>query len=812
MSFNRALITLAILAIVLGSVRVGRAQASVDISNRIRAAMETRDWKTARSEVEQLNSADPATFRASSYDYLLGRLAEESADFASATKSYEAAISNNSSLSAYAQWHLARMARGTGDLVLEREHLRKLVSLSPDSLLYDAANLRLAESFLESEDYTATAATATQVGSSKNIVVAREGRVLLGRALVKSNKFAEAQDVFKTVVMQMPDASRPDDFALVAVRELDELEKQSKPPLTEADHLLRASVYQFNRDFVGARIHYQAVIDSNPQSGAVPNALYQIGRGLYLEGKYDEAVKTLQKVVDKFGQSQSARDSLSSLAASYLRLKRTDDAIATYKTFITRFPDAPNPERPYLNIIDALHEAGRYAEALNWIQQTRSRFPNQLGAALALFAQQRIHLAQSAWTDVVRDADELLKISDLGGVKVGGGTTSTEVAFLKALALEQLGRTEEAINSYLSIPDGRNEYYGTRATQRLLNLANNDKTRAFLINAFNLFATAAKTANDQNQFEQARTAAQSALRLTNDRQRRSDILDILRRAYDAIPSYQLQRFQLVPLASPDTTANPGNGNGTSNSAPLGAQLFELGLYDEAMPEIFKARGASTKTQSSLPATLSAYDYSLAVYSLRGGLANRAVRFGEQFWKSIPADYVLEVAPRELVELLYPVPFRDALLKHASSRNVDPRFVLSIIRQESRYQVDVKSVSAARGMMQFIPATANDIATQLKLKDFTQDDLYLPDTAILFGSQYLANLFQQFPNQPQAVAGSYNGGADNLARWISRSKSNEADRYVPEIGFNQTKDYVYKVIANYWNYQRLYDDKLQPVNK
>ncbi|HJX92356.1 MAG TPA: transglycosylase SLT domain-containing protein [Pyrinomonadaceae bacterium] len=811
MSFNRALITLTSLVIVLGSVRVGRGQASVDISNRIRAAMETRDWKTARSEVERLNSADPSMFRARSYDYLLGRLAEESADFTSATKSYEAAISNNSPLSAYALWHLARMARGTGDLVLEREHLRKVVSLSPDSLLYDASNLRLAESFFESEDYTAAAATARQVGSSKNIVVAREGRVLLGRALLKNNKLAEAQDVFKTVVMQMPDASRPDDFALVAVSELDELEKQSKPPLTEADHLLRASVYQFNRDFVGARIHYQAVIDSNPRSGAIPNALYQIGRGLYLEGKYDEAIKTLQRVVDQFGQSQSARDSLSSLAASYLRLKRTDDAIAAYKSFINRFPDAPNLERPYLNIIDALHESGRYAEALNWIQQTRSRFPNQLGAALALFAQQRIHLAQSAWTDVVRDADELLKISDLGGVKVGGGTTSTEVAFLKAFALEQLGRTEEAINSYQSIPDGRNEYYGNRATQRLLNLANNDKSRPFVINAFNLFATAAKTANDQNQFEQARTTAQSALRLTNDQQRRSDLLDILRRAYDSIPSYKLQRFQLVPVASPDPTANPGD-NGASNPAQLGSQLFELGLYDEAMPEIFKARATSVKTQISLSSALSAYDYSLAAYSLRGGLANRAVRFGEQFWKTVPPDYVLEVAPRELVELLYPVPFRDALLKHAASRNVDPRFVLSIIRQESRYKVDVKSVSAARGMMQFIPATANDIAVQLKLKDFTQDDLYSPDTAILFGSQYLANLFQQFPNQPQAVAGSYNGGADNLARWIGRSKSNEADRYVPEIGFNQTKDYVYKVIANYWNYQRLYDDKLQPVTK
>ena len=113
-------------------------------------------------------------------------------------------------------------------------------------------------------------------------------------------------------------------------------------------------------------------------------------------------------------------------------------------------------------------------------------------------------------------------------------------------------------------------------------------------------------------------------------------------------------------------------------------------------------------------------------------------------------------------------------------------------------------------MQFIASTANEIATQIKLNNFNQDDLYNPDTAILFGSQYLSNLFQLFPNDPQAVAGAYNGGADNLARWIGRSRSNEADRYVPEIGFTQTKDYVYKVMANYWTYQRLYDAQLQPA--
>jgi soluble lytic murein transglycosylase len=241
----------------------------------------------------------------------------------------------------------------------------------------------------------------------------------------------------------------------------------------------------------------------------------------------------------------------------------------------------------------------------------------------------------------------------------------------------------------------------------------------------------------------------------------------------------------------------------SNHAALADNLLFLGLYDEALPELFATRAQNRSTAATDE------DYTIAVLSLRAGIPNRAVRFAEQVWKNAPADYLIELAPRELVELLYPAPFRESLLQNATPA-VDPRFVLSIARQESRFQTDVKSVAAARGMMQFIASTANEIATQLKLQNFQQDDLYNPDAAIRFGSQYLANLFQQFPNQPQAVAGSYNGGADNLARWIARSRANEADRYVPEIGFTQTKDYVYKVMANYWSYQRLYNNQLEPI--
>ncbi|HEX7335396.1 MAG TPA: transglycosylase SLT domain-containing protein [Pyrinomonadaceae bacterium] len=765
------------------------AQQALGQPERIVAAVEAADWQTARAEINKVRSTNEGLFRDKNYDYLLGRIAERTGDLAGATASYQAIATSDSKLRGYALWRLAKLARATGDLVLERERLQQLTATARSSLLFETAALRLSESFFESGDFLSAANSAQALTLSKNMNVARKSAALIGLAYVRAGKTTEARDVFTKLLMQMPDASRPDDFALEAVRQLDSFDNKA-PTLSEADHLLRASVYQFNRDFAGARVHYQAVVDRYPQSTTVPNAMFQIARGLYNETKYDEAAKLFQKVFDSHPQSSSAREALGFLGSTYVRLKRFDDAVAAYKLLLDRFPDAPSPERTYLNLIDTLHEAGRYTEALNWVQQTRAHFGNDLGGALALFAQLRIHMAQGSWSTVVRDADELLKFPDLGGTRVGGGTSTMELTFLRAYALEQLGRTEEAIEAFLSIPDGRNEYYGARATQRLLSLAAGEKSRTLVRMRLNSLLNQSKVQGAAGQWEQSRAAAQASLRLTDDPQTRAEALRYAQAAYNALPAYRLPQFNKISLLKQQPDA-------------LADDLLFLGLYDEALPELFATRAQNRSTGATDE------DYTIAVLSLRAGIPNRAVRFAEQVWKTVPADYVIELAPRELVELLYPVPFRESLLQNATP-TVDPRFVLSIARQESRFQADAKSVAAARGMMQFIASTANEIATQLKLQNFQQDDLYNPYTSIRFGSQYLGNLFQQFPNQPQAVAGSYNGGADNLARWISRSRATEADRYVPEIGFTQTKDYVYKVMANYWTYQRLYNNQLEPI--
>lgn len=825
-----------------------KAQTPGERHTKIRASVEGGNYDAAISELRSLMSADPAVFTLNNYDYLLARLSERRGDRATAANAYQAVLARNSQLSQYALWHLAQFARSTGNLLLEREQLRQLIIITPASLLREAAIARLGESFLESGDYASAIATLSPRAAARGTATSREAMALVGQAKLRSGQTQAARETFNSLITQLPDPARPDDYALAAVRGLDELDSGSPeaaqkqaPQLAETEHLRRAGIYNFNRDFSGARRHYLALVERYAQSANVADALYQIARGFYQERKFDEAVNYYQRVINEHPQTGSARDALSLIASSYVRTKRTDEAVAAYRRFIEKYPDAPNPERSYLNIIDALREAGRDKEAQDWIVQTRARFKNHVGGALALFSQAKIHLARKAWAEALADFDALRAETDLGGMQVPGGTNPTEIAYMRAYTLEQLGRTDEAISAYLEMPLARNDYYGWRATLRLRALAKDARSQGLVDSRLKALRAEGQQALSGGQAERARVSVQRALRLTEDATMRSELLELARRAYASLPSYNnFPAPRLLPFGRQTVITSAAEVSAaTPSHQALADELLFLGLYDEGAPELAVAKKAydtgsvlkqneatekgmaETKTQGAKPsgsnnpgeqgrASTPSRDaaYTLAVYYKRGDKADHAVTFAEPLWKQFPSDFLIELAPREMVELLYPTPYRAALLESAPPRGVDPRFVLAIMRQESRFRPEAKSVSAARGLLQFIPSTADDIASQLGLRDFSQDDLYNPPIAVLFGSQYMGNLFKLFPDQPQAVAASYNGGEDNVARWLARARSNDPDLYVLEIGFAQTKDYVYKVTSNFLVYQSLYSEKLE----
>lgn len=790
------------------------AQDLSEMHRRITGLTDERNYVSAIAELQKLKTEQPAVFGANNYNYLLARLADKTGDAATAAANYQTVASSDSVLKEYALWHLAQIARGTGNALLERTYLQQIAEFSPDSLLAPASTGRLARSWFESGSYdqvirmlTTQQAVQPVTDARRADQLKRQNLVLLGDSYYKSGNQAKAREIYTRLVTELSNPGQPDDFALAGVKGLDLLDGGSRSfgtstAISDYEHLRRASIYQFNRDFAAARLHYAAIIENFPASGIMPDAIFQTGRGYAQEGNFAEAVKWFERVQEQFPDHQVTRDALLQAASAYTRIGKYREAVARYRKFIETYADDERIDRAYLNIIDTLRDQREDTEALKWAARTQETFRGKLPEALALFSEARIYLSRSDWQNAFATLEKLRLIPNLGGTSVPGGTNAAEVAFLRGLSLENLGRFQEAIDVYISIPDGRNEYYGGRATERLRLLAANDNARRF-IEAKLASLTAASAVKDK---ETERKNIQAAIRLTGNADDRSKLLDALGKLYAELPAYRnTARFELLKLGRPQVSRQKQPTDAANRGRAIASELLFLGLYDEAGPET----EAAYKPKENAPAAAAKtdLDYTIASIYNRGGRADRATAFIEPLWKP-PADFQTELIPSGVSAMLYPLPYADALVKYGPQRSVDPRYLLSIMRQESRFRADVKSNAAARGLMQFISSTATRIAAEIGRSNFQQDDLYDPSVAIQFGSQYLGNLFATFPQQPAAVAASYNGGEDNMRRWMARSKSDQPDRYVPEIVFSQSKDYVYRVMANYRVYQSLYDTNLR----
>ena len=156
---------------------------------------------------------------------------------------------------------------------------------------------------------------------------------------------------------------------------------------------------------------------------------------------------------------------------------------------------------------------------------------------------------------------------------------------------------------------------------------------------------------------------------------------------------------------------------------------------------------------------------------------------------------------------YPAPYRQAILSAAKARKLDPRFILALIRQESVFKPMAKSPAGARGLLQLTMDAAQKYGPGAGLNAVRENQLYQPETSITVGAEYIEHLSTLFPGMLEPIAASYNGGEDNVARWLERSKRNDPGVFTAEVGFDETKGYVQKVMSNYRVYKKLYTPDL-----
>jgi len=754
------------------------------------------DQPVLLAELRLAETSDSDSFADQDLDYLAAKLALESGREATAAGYFLKNTARPSVLAPLSLFHLAGIARVSGGLLQERMLLQELALYYPESFAHDAANRRITENLFESGDFRSAIRrieSPRPATADAKMDTSRAEGLMLARAYAGLGEGVRSRQIVDDLI-RSGSSSAPDDVSLAAVRMADTEDggDAAVPKLTPEEHITRGRIYQFNRDFTAARGHFLAIINGHSEFENASEAAYLMGRGYAQERNFSDAIVWFELVAEQYSAEPIAKDALLQLGSAYARVGKARESAARYSRYVDSYPGDDRLDRAYLNPIDVSRDLRTEVEALRKAAAAAEKFRGKTAEAQAVFAEARIHIALADWPKALDALERLSPLKDLGGSRVPGGATRDEVQFLRGFVLEQMGRFPEAIDAFLAVPEGRNSYYGWRATERLRELGESTlAAEAISVAASQLRSEA--TASDS---ERQRKALHSLLRIVGNEGERGTFLARLREVYAQTPGYSR-----LPSPEPFDPASAFADSEDSRLPAAAKRLFEFGIYDEAA---FLLTEHQSGTSEEKPSTVELY--------AKGDPAYIAVRAAEPLWKSVPDDFFPELLAGSEARFVYPAPFRREIIEAADERSIDPRLLLSIMRQESRFRPDVKSSAAARGLMQFIPSTSRQIANELSLPNFSDEHLFDANTSILFGAQYISGLFRMFPNQPEAVAASYNGGEDNMQRWLTRSKAQSPDRYVSEIAFAETKDYVQKVMANYRMYQLLYDEQLRPRGK
>jgi soluble lytic murein transglycosylase len=160
-------------------------------------------------------------------------------------------------------------------------------------------------------------------------------------------------------------------------------------------------------------------------------------------------------------------------------------------------------------------------------------------------------------------------------------------------------------------------------------------------------------------------------------------------------------------------------------------------------------------------------------------------------------------------LRYLMPHRNVFTDQAKIRQLEEPWVLGLVRQESRFLNVAKSTAGAAGLMQLMPATATWIAKRIGMKDFAWSRVNEPDVNVALGTSYLRHVLDDLDGNPVLAAAAYNAGPGRARRWRD-TKPLEGAIYAESIPFNETRDYVKKVMSNTVYYAAVMGGESRPL--
>ena len=162
---------------------------------------------------------------------------------------------------------------------------------------------------------------------------------------------------------------------------------------------------------------------------------------------------------------------------------------------------------------------------------------------------------------------------------------------------------------------------------------------------------------------------------------------------------------------------------------------------------------------------------------------------------------------------FPAPFRDAMAQHAVPLGLDETWVYGLIRQESRFIMDARSHVGASGLMQLMPATARYVARKINVANFSPSRVNELDLNLQLGTAYLKLVLDDLDGIPMLATAAYNAGPGRPRAWRATLKRPvEGAIFAETIPFNETRDYVKKVMSNAVYYAALFENREQSLKQ
>jgi soluble lytic murein transglycosylase len=226
----------------------------------------------------------------------------------------------------------------------------------------------------------------------------------------------------------------------------------------------------------------------------------------------------------------------------------------------------------------------------------------------------------------------------------------------------------------------------------------------------------------------------------------------------------------------------------------GARLLEVGEIEAARREMTLAGAVSEGADPEITWTVGAL-YNQAGYPelghafARGKLSDHLPHYPEGQW-------------RTRWEVAYPRAFEPIVIKACGTYSCPTTLAWGIMREESSFIADVKSHANAIGLMQLIEPTARGVAIGTQY-GADEASLKRPEVSVEFGVKLLSMLRSRHGHPALAIA-AYNGGGGAVNRWMKSRTTDELDVFVESIPYDETRNYVKRVLSSQAAYAYLYD--------